>query len=134
VIILGFNSEGKDASVDSVTHPLAEYTPEEIEIFGVCLGALRSAVRTQDPRLLGRVATASARISQRYLPKAKFDRVLRLAEEVGALGVQVAHSGTVVGLLFDPAERAVEERIRRTRQAVLALGVESPWRFAAHND
>gem|GEM_PF-5208528 len=51
--------------------------------------------------MLGRVATVSACISQRHLPKADFDTVLALSQWFGACGVQVAHSGTLIGILLD---------------------------------
>lgn len=45
-------------------------------------------------------ATLSAVSNQRLLYKPQLDAVLRLADDVGALGVNVAHSGTVLGMLF----------------------------------
>lgn len=44
----------------------------------------------------------SARTHQRILRKPQLETVIGLAKEVGALGVNVAHSGTVIGLLLDP--------------------------------
>ena len=55
-------------------------------------------------------------------------QLLRIAEETGALGVQVAHSGTVAGLLFEPG-RAAEDRILAARTALRRLGLDS-WEFS----
>lgn len=59
-------------------------------------------LREGDPRLIARGATLSAWANQRILPLPAFDRLQRWALAHGAWGVNVAHSGTVVGLLFDP--------------------------------
>jgi L-threonine kinase len=51
--------------------------------------------------LLGEAATISAIASQRLLPKPGFDALLELVESAGLYGLNVAHSGSVVGLLLD---------------------------------
>src|ERR1039458_6783440 len=63
--------------------------------------ALRRAITMEDVALLGRVATASARINQRFLPKPSLEFLVEVCQRHGGCGVQVAHSGTVVGLIFD---------------------------------
>ncbi len=126
--VLGLNTE-VDRGVETLTLPPMPYSPWEVEAFGPMLGLLRRAVERQDPALLGRVATASTVITQRHRPKRFVPRLLRLAREVGALGVQVAHSGTVAGLLFDPAGRP-EERIGRARAGLRRLGVQDSWEFS----
>jgi L-threonine kinase len=66
------------------------------------LELLREGLRTGQPELIGRAATVSARANQRLLPKPELERVISLGERFGALGVGVAHSGTAVGVLFEP--------------------------------
>ncbi|MXY20147.1 MAG: GHMP kinase [Dehalococcoidia bacterium] len=46
-------------------------------------------------------ATLSAVSNQKLLHKPQLDAVLRLSDDVGALGVNAAHSGTVLGMLFE---------------------------------
>lgn len=125
--VLGFNTDPD--GVDTLSFPPARYDWREIEAFRPLLGLLRQAVRRQEPELCGRVASASARINQRFLPKRHFERLDRLVESVGALGLQVAHSGTVVGLLFRPDDDAKEDRIAAARAAVADLGFSEVWRF-----
>lgn len=57
---------------------------------------------TGDPTLLARAATMSARLSQQILHKAPFDDIARIAGAAGALGVNCAHSGSVLGILYRP--------------------------------
>jgi len=56
--------------------------------------------------LVGKGATVSALTHQQILPKPQLGSVLAFAHQVGAVGVNVAHSGTVLGILFaDDPER-----------------------------
>lgn len=111
-LVVGFR-DGSARPIDTLGMRRARYDSEEIGVFRVLRGLACRSIRQQDPRLLGRVATISARISQRYLPKAAFNTVLDIARGHDACGVQVAHSGTLIGILLDaaaprPAMRAVE--------------------------
>lgn len=111
------------ALVDTVKQPPAEYDEWEIQAFRPLRGMLRRAIRTGDAALLGRVATASARISQRHLPKPAFEEINAIAASTGALGIQVAHSGTVVGLLFDPRNPATVRRVAEAAARLEAFGL-----------
>jgi uncharacterized protein involved in propanediol utilization len=124
---LGFNTNAQ--GVDTLAMPQAQYDWQEVEGFRVLRGAIRRAIRSGDLRLLGRVATASAHINQRYLPICQFSRLLALADEVGALGLAVSHSGTVAALLFDPAADRKREQLSRARRIVTELGCEPQWTF-----
>lgn len=122
VRVLGFNTEAGHG-VETLALPPVPYSPWETEAFRVILGMLRRAVERQDPALLGRVATASTVIMQRHRPKRGMPEILRLARETGALGVQVGHSGTVAGLLFDPGAGAAR-RVERARGGLERLGID----------
>lgn len=59
-----------------------------------------------DVELIARGATQSALAHQGVLPKPQLPAVLALGRAAGAVGVNVAHSGTVMGLMFgEDAER-----------------------------
>lgn len=117
----------------------AEYNDAEVGAFQVMRAAMRRAVSTEDVVLLGRIATASARINQRFLPKLLLEPLLELCLRHGGCGVQVAHSGTVAGLIFDarlPAAEAVVQRcivgIEELGLTITGLiGAESPTAAAA---
>lgn len=55
----------------------------------------------RDKKLLGKAVTISSLANQRILLKPKLDEIIELTNKVGAYGVNVAHSGTVVGILYD---------------------------------
>jgi uncharacterized protein involved in propanediol utilization len=128
VRVLGFNTEmGRGVETLSLA-PMA-YSSWEIEAFRAILGLLRRAVEQQDAVLLGRVATASTIITQRHRPKRLMPELLRLADETGALGVQVAHSGTVAGFLFEPGASSTV-RLEHARAGLGRLGFHRSWEFS----
>lgn len=59
------------------------------------------ACRSQSLRRLGEATMLSASASNLYLPKPGFDTLRQLVEQQDLYGMNVAHSGTVVGLLID---------------------------------
>ena len=64
---------------------------------------MEQAAERRDAAELGQATTLSAIANQRLLVKPLFTQLLALVEREDLLGLNVAHSGTVVGLLLDPA-------------------------------
>lgn len=54
-----------------------------------------------DPRMIGEGATISALANQGIVEKRGLADAVRLVKKYGAVGINVAHSGTVIGVLFD---------------------------------
>ena len=127
--VLGFNTDPAGAGIDTLEFVPARYAWHEIESFRPLVGLLRQAIAAQDGRLVGQVATASAEINQKHLPKPNFQTLKQVMTRTGALGLQVAHSGTVVGLLFDPYDEHKESRMGDARRLVAELGFDDSWRF-----
>ncbi|MBC1824081.1 propanediol utilization protein [Listeria seeligeri] len=59
------------------------------------------AIRQQKVDLLGIAATISAESNQAILPKPFFKEMLEVVEKLDLPGLNVSHSGTVVGLLYE---------------------------------
>jgi uncharacterized protein involved in propanediol utilization len=129
VAVLGFGTSEDGRGVDTLNLAPARYSSWEIEAFRPLRGMLRRAVETADVGLLGRVATASTLLNQRHLPVPKLAEILRIAEDVGAAGLQVAHSGDVAGLLFDPADPEVRSRLDQAVKCLYDLDVLETWQF-----
>lgn len=66
------------------------------------LKLVEEGIGGENPELIAKGATISAFSNQRILYKPALDRVWKTSQEVGALGINVAHSGTVVGTLAEP--------------------------------
>ncbi|GAB6180932.1 GHMP kinase [Desulfotomaculum defluvii] len=63
---------------------------------------------TKDWQMLGYGASISAEANQVVLPKPHLAQWRKWASEVKALGVMVAHSGTVMGMIMHPDREATE--------------------------
>lgn len=72
----------------------------------------RQALRTADAEGLAAAATLSARAHQFILPRPELERCLRIGRQTGGLGLCIAHSGTVIGLLY-PAGALADEHLCR---------------------
>ena len=81
--------------------------------FGEALSLIETGIRTSNPAAIGEGATLSAVTNQQLLYKPHLDAVLRLAEEAGAVGVNAAHSGTVLGMLFEDEDSLAENAVSR---------------------
>jgi uncharacterized protein involved in propanediol utilization len=105
------------------------YTQRELGTFRVLRAAMRRAIDRQDAALLGQVATASARINQARNPLPLAGPIFDRLGELPVLGVQVAHSGTVAGLILDPFSPRTGEHTRALKNELRALGVRKTWVF-----
>lgn len=80
------------------------------------LELVRESLRRQDPARLGEGATISALANQLILPKPNLEALIEYALSRGAYGVNVAHSGTVAGVLLPPGREAEESLARGFRR------------------
>lgn len=97
------------------------FGPAERREYGELLAALELAVAAGDPVELGRISTRSAEVNQDLLPKRTFSMMRSVAEDLGALGVVVAHSGSMVGVLISRTDPEYDRKRNAARQACLAL-------------
>ncbi|MEI5100437.1 GHMP kinase [Streptomyces sp. PmtG] len=110
------------------------YDAADVRAYERLRALLRRAVATADPVLLGYVATESARRGQGVLAHAEFGTLTDIAGRVGAVGVQIAHSGNVAGLLFDATSPGLRARLRRCRGALDRAGIPATRTFPTTDD
>ena len=95
--------------VDTESFNAVDRGPElrgQADLFREALELITKGLESSSGELVGRGATQSALSYQEVLPKPQLPAVLALGQAAGAMGVNVAHSGTVMGLLFtDEADR-----------------------------
>ena len=103
---LEFNRVDRTALWEKV----ASRTDEALEL-------VREGVRRDDPKLVGRGATISARAGCPPVMAEWVERAVAFADEQGAAGINVAHSGTVVGILLDARQRRSKPVYRRALEA-----------------
>jgi len=64
--------------------------------------------RNNSPELVAQGATMSALANQNIIFKPQLEQILELAKKSGALGINTAHSGTLIGILFKKEKMDVE--------------------------
>jgi len=80
------------------------------------LELVRTGLEQSDPALVGRGSTISALASQEVLPKPRLSAVNQFAQDVGAVGVNVGHSGTIIGVLLDARQRRGKSTFHQARK------------------
>ncbi|WP_373415048.1 GHMP kinase [Ensifer aridi] len=96
--LVSFNA-APDRPVVTICFEPARYDEDEVGEFQELVRMAARAIATDDAALLGQIATRSAIINERFLPQPHFREVLEFSQCSGGLGVQVAHSGRVVGIM-----------------------------------
>lgn len=75
--------------------------PAQMQRYEDLLLQLEAAVENGDTATIGKVATASALMNQRFNKKRSLPSLIDLSERCGGVGVVVGHSGTVAAILMD---------------------------------
>src|SRR5260370_8312236 len=101
ITIVGCRTQS-ESTVDTLAFEPAVYNEYEIALFKRLRRAARRAVAVGDTRLLGQVASASARINQRFLPKPELEPLLRLCIRPGARAIPLPPPGTTPRLTSHP--------------------------------
>lgn len=111
-------------SVDTVAfnNSVVAYSERESVELAAALDLLRQGIAKQDPRMLGEACTISARLNQLRLPKPQLEDVIKVARKHGAYGVTVAHSGTLIGVICDPANTKITGSFNRSFASLTRLG------------
>lgn len=126
--VLGIDTD-MGGRVNTLDFDPATYDRRQIDRFEALVAGVRRAIRDRDLALLGRMATSSAVINEQFLPKPMFSELYRLAQCVNALGIAVAHSGTVLSFLFDPSDSRMENKTEQVCKELDVLGITSVLRF-----
>lgn len=79
----------------------------------------QTGMTLKDVSMLGKATTLSAVASQKILPKMHFQKLLELTSEFSLTGLNVAHSGTVIGLLINKTINDPEKIIRTIKDSEL---------------
>ena len=107
---LAFNGVNRDATLKCLQ-------PE----FREALELIEQGVRNGSAVDIGAGATRSAVANQHLLYKPQLDTVLQLAHDVGAVGVNTAHSGTVLGLLFEDDVALTENAVSKAWENLFGI-------------
>ena len=107
---LAFNGVNRDSALNRLQSDFEE-----------ALRLVEQGIRSGNAADIGAGATRSAIANQNLLYKPQLDAVLRLADEVGAVGVNAAHSGTVLGVLFEDDNALAENAVSRAWENLFGI-------------
>jgi hypothetical protein len=79
-------------------------------------------VRNGDLRTVGLVATRSAEKNQRIRPKSTLDEMVKTCSDIGGVGIVIAHSGTMIGVMLDESEPGFYEKHRALLESAVMRG------------
>lgn len=97
------------------------FTPGETAEYRRMLHVLAEALRRGDVPAVGRIATRSAQMNQRFQYKRLLPDLLEICRDTGSLGVVAAHSGTKLGILLSRTDPEHDERLAAVTGACLGL-------------
>ncbi len=119
-LLLSVDTDPALGGIDTVSLPRPRGESDRTD-YATLIARARSAFKRRDSAEIAAVATRSAELNQRIVPLREFRALCALSERSGCLGLQIAHSGTVAGLMFDPL--TPPESLGQLHQQLRALGM-----------
>lgn len=74
---------------------------ENKAIINKSFNLLEEGLREQDLKLIGKACTLSSLANENIHKKPYLNKIIEISNRMGAYGVNIAHSGTVIGILID---------------------------------
>ena len=71
------------------------------EIIKISFNLLEEGIKNNDLYSIGKASTFSSLANENIHKKEGLDKIIEISKNYGAYGVNIAHSGTVVGILID---------------------------------
>lgn len=107
------------------TEEFHQESPEDLgkaRVYAELFAQLDTALRADDYAAAAEVASRSAELHNDRLPKKSLEDLRRIQRDLGALGVCVAHSGTLAGLIFSRHQPDHDLRVRECRSELESCG------------
>ncbi|MDT0343924.1 GHMP family kinase ATP-binding protein [Streptomyces litchfieldiae] len=114
--------EGGQVDTVRYNRSLRPRTDREKQEYAELLATLTTAVRAHDLATVGMVATRSAVLSTKVRPRPYLSPLVRIGREADALGLALAHSGTVLGVLIAEHDPEHDAKLRQLTTACRLLG------------
>ncbi len=99
LIIYGMDTDPKGKGVNTLKLKDIKYTKRELDFFKKAHDSLKQ-IKKYDKKIFSDISRKSLIINQKYIPKKKFNKILRLENKLSNEFIVGAHSGTVVGFVY----------------------------------
>jgi len=127
--ILGFRSPYESDGIDTLKIPPRKYNAVEKKRLQSLKDLSVKAFSSGDISLIGKISTSSACINQRFLEKPHLDEIIKIANKYHSEGVVVAHSGTMLGLMFNPSKMPNAKKLTKIIEGLRDLGFSNFKRY-----
>lgn len=91
---------------------------------------LEKGIKNNNLNLIGQACTMSSIANENILNKEYLNEIINISNQYGACGVNIAHSGTVIGILLEPnmneskiIEKLVEKRIDKKYKKIYTANI-----------
>jgi len=119
--IVGIDEGGQvDTVAFNASRPVI--APAHRREYHTLLDELGTALADGDLATIGRIATRSAVLNQERCYKSNLDRINEICRDVGGLGIVVAHSGTMVGIVLSGADPQLSGKVEQAVAACVQFG------------
>lgn len=98
-IIYGIDTDPKGKGINTLKLKDIRYTKRELDFFKKSYYKLKQ-IKKYDKKIFSDVSKKSLIINQKYIPKNKFNKILKLESKLSNEFIVGAHSGTVVGFVY----------------------------------
>jgi uncharacterized protein involved in propanediol utilization len=127
--LLSIDTDPCGTGIDTRAQGIPRYSNREIDQFQRLKLELERGLARRDVATIATVATASAYLNERYLPKPRLTEIASVGFRMGAMGLQVTHRGSMVGLIFAPAAGAEHDRLKQCECHLRSQGFGTVARF-----
>ena len=98
-IIYGIDTDPKGKGINTLKLKDIKYTKRELDFFKKSHDILKQT-KKYDKKIFSNISRKSLIINQKYIPKKKFNRILKLENKLSNEFIVGAHSGTVIGFVY----------------------------------
>ena len=128
--VLGLDCSKGKYDLNTLHFPPRNYTEKEKNRFYELELSLRKALTNRNFNQLAEVATESAVINQKYLPKDHFEEFKQIADHHNLPGIICSHSGTVMGMLINPVQIPSLSQLKAVRSDLESIGFNNMKRYS----
>lgn len=115
--------EGGEVDTISFNAKRKLFSMREKNEYEILLKRMEIAVRKKSTRDIGEISTRSAIMNQRLKNNVLLNPMLKIKNSVDGLGVAIAHSGTMIGILFDEKNVMLDQQLKTGLQLLENLGL-----------
>ncbi|ASV67941.1 kinase [Cytobacillus sp. FSL W7-1323] len=117
--------EGGVVDTIEFNHQIKPFDQKEKVEYERLLQQAEGAIVVGDVNLLGQVATRSTEMNQKVRPKLLIDKMKRINQEIGGVGIVTAHSGTYIGVLLSDTDPNYIDKLKKGIEKFKSFGLSA---------